>query len=149
MQSSLKGRSQGYGEMADLPATVSHEAARNKSTCHRMLEIEKKNNKGWLILDIQRLVCGEKECEMLEHVAEGRLPQEDMAEDAVTAWDRGKGIVWTPRDGWERPHFALLILSAFFGSLSLSGCQELSGFGLFLFLFLDVGWEIIFLYVSM
>lgn len=45
----------------------------------------KKNNKGWLILHIQRLFCGEEECEMLEHVAERRLSQKDVAEDAITA----------------------------------------------------------------
>lgn len=78
--------------MADLPATVSHGAAGNKSTSQDVRD-GRKNDKGWLILSIQRLVCGEKECEMLECVAEGRLPQEDVAEDAVTAWDRGKGIV--------------------------------------------------------
>lgn len=45
----------------------------------------KKNNKGWLILHIQRLFCGEEECEMLEHVAGRRLSQKDVAEDAITA----------------------------------------------------------------
>lgn len=86
---------------------------------------------------------------MLEHVAERTLSVKDVAEDAITAWDHGKGIVWIPCDGWGRPHSALSFLCAFLGSLSLLGCQGLSGFGLFLCSFLAVGWEIIFLYVSM
>lgn len=46
---------------------------------------EKKNKKGWLILCIQRLFCGEKEFEMLEPVAERRLSQKAVFEDATTA----------------------------------------------------------------
>lgn len=86
---------------------------------------------------------------MLEHVAERTLSERDVAEDAITAWDHGKGIVWIPRDGWGRPHSALLILCAFSGSMNLLRGQGLSGFGLFLCSFLAVGCEIIFLYVSM
>lgn len=36
---------------------------------------------------------------MLEHVAERTLSERDVAEDAITAWAYGKGIVWIPRDG--------------------------------------------------
>lgn len=123
--------------MADLPGAISHGAAGNKSMCHKMLEIIiKKNNKGWLTLHIQRFFCGEEECEMLEHVAERRFSQKDVAEDAITARDHGKDIARTPRDGWGRPHSALLFLSVVLGSLSLLGCQGLSGFGFFLCSFL-------------
>lgn len=72
-----------------------------------------------------------------------------MAEDAITAWDHSKGIVQTPYDEWGRPHSALLFFSAFLGSLSLLECQELSSFGFLICSFLAVGWEIIFLCVSM
>jgi len=115
-----------------------------------MLEMgKKKDNKGWLTLRIQRLFCGEEECEKLQHVAERRLSEKDMAEDAVTAWDCGKRIVRTPHDGWGRPHSAILVLSAFLDSQSLSGCQGLLGSGLFLCSFLTVGWKTVFLCVSM
>lgn len=98
----------------------------------------KKNNKGWLILCIQRLFCGEDECEMLEPVAERRLSQKAVFEDAVTACDHGNGIVQTSHDVWGRPHSALLFLSAFLGSLSFLECQGLSGFGLFVCSFVVV-----------
>ena len=83
--------------MADLPATVSHGAAGSKKYVSqdardKKKKKKKKKKKAWLILRIQRLCCGEEECEMLEHVAERRLSQKDVAEDAVTAWDHGKGI---------------------------------------------------------
>lgn len=99
--------------------------------CHRMLEMEKKNNKGWLTLRIQRLFCGEEECEMLQRVAERRVSEKDVAEDAITAWDHGKGIVRTPRDEWGRPHSALLFLSAFLGSFGLSGAKGYQALGFF------------------
>lgn len=75
---------------------------------------------------------------MLEPVAERRLSQKAVFEDAVTACDRGNGIVQTSHDVWGRPHSALLFLSAFLGSLSFLECQGLSGFGLFVCSFVVV-----------
>lgn len=75
----------------------------------------KKNNESWLVLCIQRLFCGKEECEVLEPVAERRLSQKAVFEDAVTAWDHGNGVIQTSHDGWGRPHSALLFLSAFLG----------------------------------
>lgn len=56
---------------------------------------------------------------MLEPVAERRLSQKAVFEDAIRAWDHGNGIVQASHDGWGRLHSALLFLFAFLGSLSL------------------------------
>lgn len=59
--------------------------SREQNTCHRTLEMKRKITRaGWFCVS-KGFFCGEKEFEMLEPVAERRLSQKAVFEDATTA----------------------------------------------------------------